>query len=68
MNIIELIKSSYAKAVRQIVLNEVIKELENQKKVLTSVNSDELDDAYSSGIDMAIFTVKEMKQKYTSKQ
>ena len=49
------------------MLNEVIKELENQKKVLTSVNSDELDDAYSSGIDMAIFAVKEMKQKDTSK-
>jgi len=63
MNIIELIKSSYAKAVRKVVLNEVIKELENQKKVLTSVNSDELDDAYESGLDMAIFTVKEMKEK-----
>lgn len=46
--------------IRREVIEEVVKELEKQKVLLASINSDELDEAYENGLSMAIHVVKEM--------
>lgn len=48
--------------IKEDTLEKIIDNLELQKKMLSQLNEDQLDEAYANGLDMAIFLIKEMKQ------
>lgn len=60
--ILRLAKISEQK-VKEDTLEKIIENLELQKKMLSQLNEDQLDEAYANGLDMAIFLIKEMKQE-----
>jgi hypothetical protein len=59
--ILRLAKISEQK-IKEDTLEKIIDNLELQKKMLSQLNEDQLDEAYANGLDMAIFLIKEMKQ------
>jgi hypothetical protein len=59
--ILRLTKTSEQK-IKEDTLEKIIDNLELQKKMLSQLNEDQLDEAYANGLDMAIFLIKEMKQ------
>lgn len=49
--------------IQEETLDKVIDHLEVQKRILSQLNEDQLDEAYANGLDMAIFLIKEMKSE-----
>ncbi len=63
MKLINFIAKMYAKKIRKDTIREVIEELERQKKHLSAIKKDDIDEAYESGINMSIFVTKELITK-----
>ncbi len=53
----------HAKKIRRNTIREIITELERQKKHLSAIKKDDIDDAYENGINMSIFITKELLDK-----
>ncbi len=63
MKFLNFIAKMHAKKIRRNTIREIITELERQKKHLSAIKKDDIDDAYENGINMSIFITKELLDK-----
>ena len=63
MKFLNLLAKMHAKKIRKATIREIISELERQKKHLSAIKKDDIDEAYENGMNMSIFITRELLNK-----